>query len=529
MATHFRFAPATVEATGLLHGRLVPWSTPATVSDDGGRTTYTEQFAPGGIVAAETVAVYASHTSTPEGRLERGPLIGRATALDHRDDGLWGTVELADTPAAQEVRNLAALLGAHFSIEFVDPSTPADPGGEVVRTDALLTGVSVILPPQRPAYTDAVVESVRNNQEPEPMSDTPIDVPDEDTPDTPEDAAFGRSAVVELVRSEVARSAVATPAAPSHTLGRFATFGEFVRAQAAGYSADLDAEFGRALADQTTPNNPGVVPPAWVRDVKGIVDGGRPAISAIGTISTGSGMEVNWPYFDGDLSTLVGNQATEKTSITSARVDIKKGDAPLKTYAGGSDVSLQLITRSDPSYLDAYFRILAAAYARVTDNAAAAGLAAAPQASKAHVVADLVAANLTGATAKAALFDASMLVEKATGTPATAVLAASNVFAKLASVTESNAYPVQNTAGTSSAASLSVNVHGLNVVHVESLAAGSCLVLNPSAAKWAEDGPHVIRALDVDKLGENVAVWGLGGLCTFVPKGIVAISKTAIS
>ena len=46
-------------------------------------------------------------------------------------------------------------------------------------------------------------------------------------------------------------------------------------------------------------------------------------------------MSVDWPYFNGDLSTIVGEQVTQKSEITSVRVDLLKGTRAIKTFAGG--------------------------------------------------------------------------------------------------------------------------------------------------------------------------------------------------
>jgi len=152
----------------------------------------------------------------------------------------------------------------------------------------------------------------------------------------------------------------------------FRSLGELVQAIAREdvQSLELRDVYARALADQITTNNPGVMTPGVIGEVKGIIAASRPGVDAFGRESLGeSGMSVDWPYFAGNLAALVGVQAAQKTEITSVRVDLLKGTTPLATYAGGSDVSLQLVARSRPSYLEAYARIMLAAYAVVTDKA----------------------------------------------------------------------------------------------------------------------------------------------------------------
>jgi len=242
---------------------------------------------------------------------------------------------------------------------------------------------------------------------------------------------------------------------------------------------------------------------------------GRPVITAVGLRPlVDGGMEVDYPYFDGDITTLVGEQLTQKSEITSVKVSLKRGSAPVKTYAGGSDVALQLIRRSSPSYRDAYVRIMAAGYAATTEAAFCAALVAGG-------VAGPAAAGTTPADIRAAIFAASVQVEDATGVPATVVAAASDVFIALGGAMESSAYQVSNVSGTSSAATLAVDVHGLRVVHGRFLAPGTCIVTNGSAAHWEEDGPYTITALDVPRLGEDTAVYGLGAALITNPAGVV--------
>lgn len=366
------------------------------------------------------------------------------------------------------------------------------------------------------------------------MSDTQPTEPDDLEPEDDDEngtdengtdddtVTLGRASVAELVRTEVAR--VSTPRArvAAHPLARF---DRFVDAFDAAYSdAGLARTLGRALADQTSPQNPGVVPPGWVKDVKGIVDLGRPVITGLGpNPDPGEGLDINWPYFDGDLDALVGKQAGEKTPITSVRVDLKKGSENLETYSGGSDLSLQLIRRSSPAYRDAYLRIMAAAYAAVTDFNAGAQLDAA---AGGNVDYDM-ATDTDGDAFRAAVFAASVAVQTATGAPASRVFAATDLFVKLGGAM--TPAPVVNVGGTATASTLRVDVSGLDVTHARSLTAGTAIVTNPSAAAWAEDGPNTITATDVEKLGENVAVWGLGALAVFVPAGVVKLSNLPLA
>jgi len=320
---------------------------------------------------------------------------------------------------------------------------------------------------------------------------------------------------VEL-RRQVATLAARIPAtaAGGHQLQRFASLGEYTKA------AFADPTLTRALADQITTNNPGVVPPGWVSEVFGILDHSSPLVAHLRRSAPAAGMDVNWPYFDGDLYTLVGQQATEKAAIVSLRVDLKRGTEPLSTYAGGSDLSYQLITRSDPSYLDAYMRIMAAAYGAVVGRRFATDLLAD---SAMHVLLDPATATVDSAAA--AIFEASTDVARATGTPASIIAAGDAMFValgKAALTVQAGVAP-----GTASAATLGINYAGLQVVFDPALPTGSAIATNRNAAAWFEDGPSTLQADDVEKLGRNVAVWGMGATGVMLPNGVVEISATA--
>jgi len=560
-------ANTAVQPSGQLDVILMPWNTPAEVTDDG-RTTYTESWEPGSLVPRDggTIPVYGSHVTTPNG-LERGPLIGVARDITDTTEGLRATLQLG-TDEGRRIHELAALgVDTAVSIE-ADVNDAAPVNGVLVRsssTPSVLTGVATILPPQSPAYAGALVTAVRAAPAPAPVSledrlaaleaalagppeetetetETETDPPEEGDTETEDDEmtdtatadtteTTGRAAVAEMIRTEVARTAGrSVTRAAVHPLARFDSL---QAAMKAGY-ADIEIAraigqtlIGRALADQVTTDNPGVVPGGWIKNIYGIVDQGRPAIQAIGTQPLPpEGMTINWPYFTGDLTTLVGVQATQKTPILSVKVPILNANAPLKTFAGGSDISLQLINRSSPSYLESYLRIMAAAYGAVTDKDAATALSAQVTLARNNfVIYDPAAADPTGSVLRTAIFTASTKVQAATGQPGSVILAGLTAFVKLGGLL--SPAPVFNVSGTADASTLDIDVHGLRVVYDPYLAATEILVTNGLAASWREEGPQTIHATDVEKLGESYAVWGMGLLTPTVPTGIVGLRVAA--
>jgi hypothetical protein len=539
---------------------VVPWNTPARVTDDG-RNFYLESWERGSLVPtrAAPLVIYDGHVPGGDGpgRLNASRVpIGRAEGFEDRPDGLYATLRLANTTRGRDVYELARTLG----IVDVSLETDVEMGGrgEVARTAAApheLTGIAVVLPPQRGAFAGAgAVVAGRAAAGDEDDDDDQGEGGDDagDGGDGGEGAATaGRADIAEVVRREMARYGGRPgqrQGGQAGPLARYRTFGEFAAAARAAVddaAVELNNAFtgayhvwreldglarqgavGRALVDQVTADNPGLMPPTWLTEVFGIVDRGRPGITALGGPRSpgAAGMDVYWPYYDGDLLTIVAQQLAEKTAINSVKVSFKRGQATLDTYAGGSDVSFQLIRRSSPSYLALYNRILNIAYGQTTEYAFDVAVAAG-----AGVTTDYdLTADADGSLLRAVLFASSAAVRDATGEPASVVLCASDVFAALGGTPwlQPFIYGTFNVPGTAQASNLRINVSGLEFTEAPGLPAGTMIITNPGGAAWFEDGPFVVTADDVEKLGTNVAIWGMGTPGLFLPSGIVAVTVT---
>ena len=547
-----------------LRARLVPWNVTARVTDDG-RRFYNESWQTGSIVPDDRVVLYDGHIPGAAGlgadAGQRTP-IGRVDSFSDETDGLYGVMHLAATSRGRDVYELARTLG--FVDVSIEPVVGQSTGDTVVRSSASpvgMSGVAVILPPHTGAYPGAMATAARA------AGDASNDDDDEDTDDedqadgdqtgdqaTADQAAPGaRGSVAEIVRTELARYRLprARGGAAQHALSRYGSFDELHhaarsarRSDAATMSTAFTAAYlqhrqveaaarsavGRAWVDQITTDNPGLIPPAWITEVFGIIDQGRAGITALGgPRSPGdSGMEVNWPYYDGDLTTIVKQQVAEKTEINSVKVSFKRASEDLRTYAGGSDVSYQLQRRSSPSYMALYDRILQMAYGITTETAFDADIVAA--AGGPHLSLDL-AADVDGSATRAVLFQASFTVKNATGTPASAALASPDVFAALGGKAwlQVPQYGTQNVPGTTSAASLRINISGLEIVEAIGMAPGTMVVTNQQAAQWLEAGPYLATAEDIAKLGTDVAIWGMGCTGAFLPSGIVIVDVSLVT
>ena len=520
-------APISVrsEPERIIDVRIVPWGTI-------GRTAEGPERIVRGAFRRSDPAAVTLEAIGPHGADPGVILAGRAIALENREDGQYGSFRVSRTRAGDELLELArdGVYRAASAV-FEPVASRRAPDGVIERTAAVLVRVGLV---ERGAYEGAEVLAVRSDpimETPQPVPDpTPDPVPDpEPTPDPPGARAgivartADNGAALDALRSEMfnrmtaleARGAVGRP----HLLGRFGSFGEFVDH---AYANPDDAPLlARVLADQITSESPGVMPPSWVTEIAGIIARPRPAIAALGGARSlgDSGMELDWPYLDPalDLDTVVAAQAAEKTEIASVKVKILKGLSPIATFAGGSDVSYQLIRRSRPAYREAYIRILAICYSRATEAAFEAALLAAAGESL------VLTATATADEVRAFLFAASSLVDDATGSPATVDLVSPTEFNRLGGLAGlvPTPYGTQNVPGTATASTLAINVSGLPIVRAPFLTGNTHLVTNGEAAGFHEDGPFPISAEDVAKLGQNVAIWGMGATAAYVPAGIV--------
>ena len=478
---------------GTGYGMAVPYG--VEIEYDGMR----ESFAPG---AFDTAAVVGK----PLAYRHNEP-IGVITAASNEPDGLYIDFDVVNTSLGRDAATLMRTGSSRgLSVGFAPLESKRTQGkNAIVYTKAALAEVSLT---HQPAYSTAGVGSIREDH----MS---VETVEDAAPAVVADIQ-AREAIDEL-RREV--QSVAHVAEPVHPLAQFRSYGEYSKAVLEGFES-------RALIDQVTDNNPGVLPPVWLQQVRGIIDLGRPVITGVGGPQSAgaTGLDINWPYFDGDLTTIVEAQANEKDEVNSVRIDIEKGTASLLTYAAGSDISYQLLQRSQPSYLDAHNRIMAASYSTVTDRKFTNDLWQLGTGTETY---DL-SGDTTGAVFRATVFEASMKCEDATGVPATIVYASTALMTAIGGWESfyPAPYGVQNVSGVATASTLQVNVSGLRVVRAKWLdgaATRHAIVTNGEASRWIEDGPRLASAENVGQIGRDIAIYGYGVTAAYLPAGIVRI------
>ena len=489
------------DIVGSGHGMAVPYGTETMI---GG---VRESFAPGSFDLDNVIGKPLAY--------RHGEPVGIITGAENRQDGLYIDFDIVDTSLGRD----AAVLARTNTIKGLSvgfnplKSVMSKARDAIEHTAANLLEVSLT---PYPAYSTAGVTSIREEEEEEKMIETI------ESTETVSVDIEAREAVKNL-REEVGNihARVFTSESAEHPLAKYRSFGEYSKAVLAG---EIES---RALVDQISSQNPGVMPPNWSLNVRGIIDLGRRVITGVGGPESAgtTGLDFNWPYFDGNLTTIVESQANEKGEVNSVRIDLEKGTATLATYAAGSDISYQLLERSSPSYLDAHNRVMLASYATVTDRKFTRDLWIDGTGLQDYDF----AADTTGAAFREAIFESSVTVEDATGVPASAVFVSTAVFVAIGgwSTFQPEPYGVQNVSGVATASTLRVNVSGLPVIRAKWLdtnAAYNAIVTNGEAARWIEDGPRLATAENVSQLGRDISIYGYGVTAPYLPAGIVRVT-----
>jgi HK97 family phage major capsid protein len=472
------------EGTAL--ARLVPYG--HAIEHGGARF----EFAQGSITVPDSVPVNIDHGP---GALER---IGLALEFADKADGLYATLKISDTAAGRDTLTLlrdGVLTDVSAGIAMESFEVPSSG----VLDHVAVTG--------RGAFGEAGSKVLATyTKEGAPMGETDT-APIEGIEETQREM-IAEMADLKLQVSELAEGHK-VEARP------FADVRDFVLTLAKASRGERDAidkmaEF--VLADDTTTTSAGVVPDYLATRVIEIIDTSRPYLQTLRQDPIGDhGMSVVYPKVVSGPSVAV--QSAEKAEVDSTAMDIDPVSYPLLTYAGASDVSRQLIERSQPSFVDILFRHYANAYAQATDgDAAAAALTAITQSA---VLADLGA---SAAATFAAVNVANAAIITAVRKPATHWALSATRWSELNSLADSDGRPIlvfpdngpMNAQGQSSFVSTVAQYHGLIAYLDPNMTADTDFLYNAEEfAFFLESATQQLRAEVVSLLGFDMGVYGL--------------------
>jgi len=204
-------------------------------------------------------------------------------------------------------------------------------------------------------------------------------------------------------------------------------------------------------------------------------------------------------------------QAAEGDTLNNAEFTVSQGSASIKTIGGYNQVSRQVVERSDPSYLDALFRVQAIGYAKRTDQECISVLTANDANFGNASVAAGTAAAWLGATA-----DLAAHIYSAGGLTANFILVSKDVFKDLAGLIDGVDRPLfaalnpQNNIGNADLPRLQGNLFGLPVIVDVNLAENKAYLCSREAITNYESAgaPFRISQDTVTALTQDFAVYG---------------------
>jgi HK97 family phage prohead protease len=288
--------------------------------------------------------------------------IGRMTAAETRADGIYATFKLSRSSGGNDALIMAQeglVTGLSIGAEILSSQPSKD--GHTVVSSARLKEVSLVTVP---AFASSEILEIAA-EEVIPVEETKQTESETVVEDTTVEAAPVEAAAVEAARPTVTAMYYTNP-----RLNLNITAGEYAKAQLNASRGDADArELVAALQVASVAENTGMVPPTYLKDVIGIIDSSRPFIDSIERAALpASGMKVFTPKLGVqavvDLTAEAAEFASADTTVTFQEDNVVK-------FAGAGKLDLELVDRSDPSFLDLYLRELAASYAQKTDQYAA--------------------------------------------------------------------------------------------------------------------------------------------------------------
>lgn len=267
----------------------------------------------------------------------------------------------------------------------------------------------------------------------------------------------------------------------------------------------------RAVANQTTPDTPGILPTPIVGGVVNLIDSNRPLITSLGGAKAMAGIpgtSFTRPKITQHVQVGPQTGPGEKTELPSRKMVISPVAFTKGTYGGVVDISRQDIDWTSPGAWDILIRDLADVYAIQTEAAVATDFR-----TKATGAAVVVGSNdLHGWTV--ALYTAAMHSYQAGFMMPDRVWCSLDVWAALGSLVDvaRQVMPANNDIeqpfGTSELASFRGDVIGLPRIVVPTFPAGTCIVGPSSLYEAYEEVIGLLSVIEPSILGVQVAYGG---------------------
>jgi phage head maturation protease len=450
------------------------------------------------------------------------PAVARGLSLEEREDAAYMEFRVARTARGDELLGLVRdgiYRGASVGFEPMAGGTRTsrhtDGRRLSVRTRVALHEVGATW---RPVFASAGVTSLRSRGdsgmiEQQPATETtpaPIPVPPENVRHVETDALDRLMARIEAMEERSRREGMAPPptmVARTVDVGQWASMA--LRNLGGERIPDLEL---RALAEIITTTNLGVVPDAFRAELLGPIQASRPFLeSTRGIPAPPAGTRIVVPRLV--TRPTVGVQVAEKDELTSTNTQIDTVDFGMVTVGGAGNLSLQLLLRSSPEFLNLYVSLLGEAYASKADSLALQELIAAG-------IEDGGTFNPASPSFGAAYANSTT----ATKRPPNRLWMSAAAYAKFVDAKEPTGgggrplYPglavIGSVSATGPAGPDGMTLRPVIVPELDALVAADPLtpdmIVGPDMGfAWAEDGTHQLQADNPGQAGRDVALVGM--------------------
>ena len=492
-----------------------------------------ESFARGSFahIDPKKVALKLGHT---------GPAVGRGIALEERDDGAYMAFRVSKTQSGDEALTLARDgVTPHVSIEYSPSDSKFETGFAGGRRTNRLTrvGLKAVATTWMPAYAGAAITYTREEEGVRTMTDASVVEPQPEQPApivnidlgplteamTAQNATMAQSLETFGQRitdiEERSRRDIVIPGRTDDTTAP--NRGQWVQAVLRMLSGERVPDMQmRELADLITTDNLGVVPPAYSKEIIGVIDPRRPFLQSTRKLPTpDSGMSLVMPKIV--TRPTVATQANEKDELASTATSITTETFDAITKGGVGDISLQLLKRSSPSFLSLYLELLAEAYAIESEDEAVDILLAEGTVNNGGTL------DPEDASFGDAWRNAAQVTRRG---PDTIWLSSQAVGAFIDAKANGTNAPLYSDlrADFTAAGGIGGNISGLRPVWVPALDDEAVdVIVGPSSGfAWAEDGTFTLQVDVPAKAGRDVAIVGI---LWFAPLYPSAFTKYAMA
>jgi hypothetical protein len=313
--------------------------------------------------------------------------------------------------------------------------------------------------------------------------------------------------------------------APAVIGGEIRSYGEFAQRMVKGDSAAVELARAASTSADT------VLLPGWLGYIDNLIANNRPTVSLFsrGALPA-SGLTVE--YAQVSANTLaVAAQSAENAALSFGNISIDTTSASVVTYGGYTSMSKQTVERSSVNYLDTALRALSIQYAKATNAALVAELAAIDFTTKTFDADGGTASSLAEGIA-----NASAYIYENTGLRPEFILADPDAYVTIVKTAATDGRLLlsangdgSNTVGGANIPGLSASIFGLPVVVDPALASGTVYLANSAAVQTLESAGAPIRLSDGDitTLTDSISVYGYMAIIKPFLGALVKLDVTA--